>query len=73
MLGVLDCESNGGVSVSGEKALEGTAPGGSDGNAFSLTCPVPLGCLGAAFVRFRRFAIRASWQFMQKMPCEVRA
>jgi hypothetical protein len=72
--GVLDCDSNGGVSVSGENALEGTAPGGREGSAFSLTDIEPLAPpLAPVFVLFRLRAIKASWQLIQKMPCDVRA
>jgi hypothetical protein len=68
--------SDGGVSMSGENAFVGTAPGGSDGNAFStgaLPLAPPWACRGAALAFFLRRAMSDSWQLIQKMPCDVRA
>ena len=47
--------------MSGEKALEGTAPGGSDGRAFSLTGADPF-CAGFVLLLLflRRRAIKLS-------------
>ena len=76
-LGVSEYTSEGGVSSCGENALDGAAPGGNDGSAFSTDgvepCPGGGPGLGVAFAFFRRRAIKLSWQLMQKMPCDVRA
>jgi hypothetical protein len=53
-------------------AAVGIAPGGNDGKAFSFVDIEPLAPV-LGFVLFRRLAMSASWQLMQKMPCDVRA
>jgi hypothetical protein len=55
--------TSGGVSISGEKALEDAAPGGNEGNAFSTVVePFAPGCAcrGALFAFFLRRAMRLS-------------
>ncbi len=53
--------SKGGVSVSGENALDGAAPGGKDGKAFSFTDCAPLAAdFALVFDLFLRRAMSAS-------------
>ncbi len=56
--------SDGGVSISGEKAGSGAAPGGNEGSAFSTAAVGPfepaVACRGAALAFFLRRAIRDS-------------
>lgn len=69
--------SNSGVTRSFEKAFGGIALGGKAGSDLSTTMgevsfSLCFAC-AAAFDFLRRLAITDSWQFMQKMPWEVRA
>lgn len=59
--------------MSDVNALDGTAPGGNEGSAFSFAEVAARDGLGVAFDLFRRLAINVSWQLMQNMPCEVLA
>lgn len=69
--------SESGVARSVEKPPGGTALGGSAGSDLSviigeLSFSRAFAC-AAAFDFLRRRAMRDSWQFMQNIPCEVRA
>lgn len=75
-VGVSEYASDGGVSMSGVKELDGTALGGRAGRLLSNTGAAPLTPLGACllvFAFFRLLAIKLSWQLMQKIPCDVLA
>jgi hypothetical protein len=68
--------SESGVARSGAKDIDGAAFGGSAGSDLSVIMGEPSfsrSFAWAAFDFFRRRAMRDSWQFMQKMPCDVLA